>query len=201
MKAYTLLLAGICILFLILQITIPGFTKNLLLNQNSFAEPWRFVSSIFLHAGLSHLIYNLFALLLFGLILENIIGSRKFLLIFFSAGILANLISVNFYSSSLGASGAIFGIIGALTVLRPMMYIFAFGLPMPLFIASIIWVAGDIIMTFLPTNIGTIAHLTGLFIGLLLGFLFRKKYSNKRKLDLVKIPDEYMNQWENYYMR
>src|SRR3989338_10954625 len=99
MKFYALWLSAICILFFILQIAIPGFTDALVLNQQSFIEPWRFVTAIFLHGDITHLIYNLFALVLFGLILEKLIGSRKFLIVFIFSGIFANLISVNFYDS------------------------------------------------------------------------------------------------------
>lgn len=201
MKYSVIILAGVCVLFFIIQLAIPSFTDALILDQTSFHQPWRFVASIFLHGSPSHLLYNMFALILFGLILENIIGTKKFLLIFFLTGIFANLVAVNFYSSSLGASGAIFGIIGVLTILRPTMSIFAFGLPMPLFLASIIWVIGDIITTFVPSNIGTIAHLVGLFLGILFGLLFMKNYSAKRKREGIKIPDDYMDRWENYYMK
>ncbi|MFA4960284.1 MAG: rhomboid family intramembrane serine protease [Candidatus Pacearchaeota archaeon] len=200
MRVYTLLLAGICILIFMLQIIIPGFTNIFILNQNSFVEPWRFVSSIFLHNDITHLIFNLFALILFGLILEYIIGSKKFLFSFFSAGIFANLISINFYSSSLGASGAIFGVIGALTIIKPLMPIWAFGIPMPIFFALVIWAVSDILMTFMPTNVGTIAHLSGLFLGLILGLFFREK-TKRRARNKIRISDEDLNYWESKYMK
>lgn len=168
------------IIVFLLQI-IPGFTKYFILNENSMKEGWRFVSSIFLHGNLIHLIYNLFALALFGSILEKLINSRNFLIVFFITGILANLVSVNFYSSSLGASGAIFGVIGALIIVRPMLIIWAFGMPMPIFIAGIVWAMGDLLgaygfLTGNPiNNTGNIAHLSGMLFGLLIGVLFRKK--------------------------
>jgi len=169
------------------------------LNQSSFIEPYRFITAIFLHGSLVHLIYNLFALILFGLILEKLIGNGKFLLVFFSSGIIANLISVNFYSSSLGASGAIFGVIGALTVIRPMMNVWAFSLPMPLFVAAILWVVGDVIQTFVPSNIGTIAHLSGIFVGIIFGFFYREKLQVKK--NRVIIDEGYMRAWEDRFIR
>ncbi len=162
------------ILFLI-QLLISGFTELFLLNSNSYLQIWRFVTAIFLHGGLAHLLYNIFALALFGSMLERLIGSKRFLIVFFVTGILANIVSVNFYDSSLGASGAIFGVIGALIVIRPLMFIFAFGFPMPLFIAGIIWAAGDLIGLFVPSNVANLAHLSGMFFGLILGFIYRKK--------------------------
>lgn len=203
MKFISLWLALFCILMFILQIAIPNFTDSLILNQNSFSEPYRFISSIFLHGSLTHLIYNLFALLLFGLILEKLIGSKKFIIVFFSSGIIANLISVNFYSSSLGASGAIFGIIGALTIIRPLMAVWAFGIPMPMFIASILWITGDILGIFMPSNIGNIAHLSGIAIGILSGLILRltSKKQPRSFSYKIKIPDDYLDKWEDRYIR
>lgn len=204
-KFYALILSGICIVFFLMQLVVEPFTEFFLLNSESFAEPWRFVTSLFLHGNAAHLLYNLFALAFFGSILEKYIGSNKLLFLFFFSGVLSNLISINFYSSSLGASGAIFGIIGALIIIRPGQPVFAFGLPMPIFIAGILWGAGDIIgaAAFLAgnaiNNTGNIAHLSGMFFGILFGFLLKdwksKKYSKKLDLD-----EDYILRWEDRHM-
>jgi uncharacterized protein len=203
MKFYSLWLAVICIFALILQALIPGFTDALILNHSAFSQPWRFVTSIFLHGSVAHLIYNLFALVFFGMITEKLAGSRRFLVLFFASGILANLISVNFYSSSLGASGAIYGIIGCLTVLQPMMTVFAFSLPMPMFVASIIWTAGDILGLFIPSNTGHIAHLSGLVIGIIFGIYLLQKRIKIPKVQntKLKIPESYIHDWEKHYLQ
>lgn len=191
----------VCIILFILQSSLSSFTNSFILNENSFSQPWRFVSSLFLHADAGHLLYNLFALLLFGIILENIIGTKRFLTAFFVSGIVANLIGINFYNSSLGASGAIFGVIGCLTILRPKMMVFAFGLPLPLFLASIVWVGIDVVRTFMPTNIGTIAHISGIFIGLVYGFYLRRNFTEERRYgERINISDEEIEEWENKYM-
>src|SRR3989344_9487667 len=162
------------VVFLI-QLLFEGVTELFLLDSGYYVEVWRFISAIFLHGRLAHLLYNIFALGLFGSMLERLIGSRRFLIVFFASGILANIVSVNFYDSSLGASGAIFGVIGALIVVRPLMVVWAFGLPMPLFIAGILWAVGDLIGLFVPSNVANLAHLSGMFFGLLLGIFYRKK--------------------------
>ena len=200
-RFYALKMCGLCIFVFILQITIPGFTELFLLNKEYFLQIWRFLTAIFLHGNIIHILYNLFALALFGSILERFIGGRKFLIIFFVTGILANLVAVNFYSSSLGASGAIFGIIGALLVIRPGIMVFAFGLPMPLFIAGILWALGDFIGLFVPSNVGNIAHLSGMFFGLIFGAVYRN-WKYKKIMDYEKYLDErYMRNWENNYLR
>lgn len=191
-KFYAFKLSGIIILIFILQVLFRGFTELFVLDSLVWrGEPWRFLSAIFLHGGLAHLIYNLFALILFGSILESLIGGRKFMAVFFLSGILSNVVAVNFYSSSLGASGAIFGVIGALIVVKPMLLIWAFGMPMPIFIAGILWGAGDLIGAygFLTGNpiddAGNIAHLSGMFFGLILGAVY-KDAGKKRKEKKIK---------------
>ena len=71
-RFYAFKLCGVIIAFFILQWLIPGFTDLFVLNSAAWVEVWRFVTSIFLHGGLGHIAYNLFALALFGSILEII---------------------------------------------------------------------------------------------------------------------------------
>ena len=200
MKYSTFILVGVCVIIFLLQISIQGFTDNFVLKKELlFNEPWRLLTSIFLHSGIPHLLLNMFSLALFGIILEKLIGSNKFLLVFFASGIIANLIAVNFYSSSLGASGAIYGILGCLAVIRPLMMIWAFGFPMPMFIAAILWVGAGVLGVFMPSNVGDIAHLSGIGIGFIIGLVLREW--RKAKKELMRVPEGYMRIWENNYMR
>lgn len=201
-KFYALKLVGVIIVVFILQLLIRGFTELLVLDQNSFIQPWRFVSAIFLHASLTHLIFNMFALALFGSILEKYVGGKRFLLIFFATGIIANLFSVFFYPSSLGASGAIMGVIGTLVILSPLMVVWAFGLPMPMFIAGILWALGDLLGVFNSTsNVGHIAHLSGMVVGLIIGYFFRDKRQRVSKGVRITLDENYMRKWEDYYLK
>lgn len=172
---YALKLCGWMFLIFIIQLLWQGFTETFLLDSEHYSQIWRFVTAIFLHGGFAHLLYNLFALGLFGSMLERLIGGKRFLILFFVTGVLANIFSINFYDSSLGASGAIFGVIGALVAIKPLTVVWAFGLPMPLFIAGTLWVTGDLIGLFIPSNVANLAHLSGIFFGLILGFVYRKK--------------------------
>lgn len=201
-KYFAIWLSLACILFFVFQIIAPEFTDALVLNQSSWIEPWRFITAIFLHGSIPHLLFNMFALILFGMMLESIIGSRKFLIVFFLSGILANLIAVNFYSSSLGASGAIYGILGCLTILRPKMVVWVYSLPMPMFIAALVWIGAGIFGIFNPFQVGDIAHLSGIVVGLLFGFLFRERFREMRERKIRAVLSERgMRRWEDNWMR
>ncbi|PIN89751.1 hypothetical protein COU60_02990 [Candidatus Pacearchaeota archaeon CG10_big_fil_rev_8_21_14_0_10_34_76] len=206
-RFYAFKLSGIMALVFVAQLLIPGFTDIFVLNTKAWVEVWRFVASIFLHGGVGHLLYNLFALMLFGSVLEALIGGKRFIFVFFVTGIIANLISVNFYSSSLGASGAIFGVIGALIFVRPLQVVWAFSLPMPIFVAGILWAIGDIIgaVGFFAgnpiDNTGNIAHLSGMGFGLLLGIFYRRKFGKRKRNERFKLDEKTARDWENNWMR
>ena len=78
-------------------------------------EPWRLLSNMFVHCGLLHLGFNMWALWSAGRILERLVGNTGFLIIYFSSGLAGSLASLwwNVDVPSVGASGAIFGLIGA----------------------------------------------------------------------------------------
>jgi len=201
-KNWAIKLVIICVLVYVLQLIFPGFTDFFLLTQQHPLQIWRYLTAIFLHASLGHLVLNMFALGIFGFILERMIGSRNFLITFFVTGIIANLISINFYDSSLGASGAIFGVIGALVLIRPLMVVWAFGLPMPMFIAAILWAVLDVIGVIVPSGTANIADLSGLAIGLIIGAIYREWGSKKeQQLRVIKIDEDSIRRWEDAYMR
>lgn len=201
---YALQLAVICVIVWIFQQIVPSLTDSFALNSSEvFSKPWTLITYIFLHGSFEHLFYNMFALLLFGLILERVVGRKKFLITFFVAGIAAGIGSVMFYSSSIGASGAIYGVIGVLGFLRPRMPVWSFGFPMPMVAALIIWAAGDFIGLFTPSDlVGHAAHLFGLAFGLAYGFYLRKDYGEhplpRKRSD---ISEEDFESWEDRYVK
>jgi len=202
-KYYALKISGICIIIFILQIIFSGFTDLfLLLGLQSFEQPWRLVTSIFLHGSATHLLFNLFALVLFGSILEKVIGSRRFLLVFFITGIFASILSAFFYEAALGASGAIMGLIGCLTILRPKMIVWAFGMPLPLFIAAILWAFADLggFFAIVQDNTANIAHLAGLGFGLIIGTFLRNNFKIEKTKRKTKVPEKVIRVWETKYM-
>jgi membrane associated rhomboid family serine protease len=77
---------------------------------------WRLITAMFLHIGLLHIAFNMYALYLFGFLIENAFGWKRFLAIYFVTGFLASVASFAFGpvgEIGAGASGAIFGLLGA----------------------------------------------------------------------------------------
>jgi uncharacterized protein len=200
MRFVALWLSGICIAVFGLQ-TIFTTEPFLLINSLKFAEPWRILTAVFAHNDIGHLLSNLIALCLFGLILEGRIGSKKVLMLFLLAGILVNVFSP--YARSLGASGAVYAILGALIVLRPQMIIYVYWLPMPMFLAGIFWFLQDIFGVFYPTGVANLSHVGGLLIGLTAGLTWRKQFADKSpKKTEQKDPilEKQLDEWERQNM-
>jgi membrane associated rhomboid family serine protease len=199
---YTFLLVAICVVVFILQNLFPAITDEfVLVSKDVLSRPWILVTSIFLHGSPDHLIYNMFALALFGSVLENVVGSRKFLIIFYATGIVASIGSVFFYEASLGASGAIMGIIGTLAILRPRMMIFTFGVPMPMIVAAGVWTLIDLAGMFYPSNVANAAHLFGLVSGVIIGLALRKRFFVRTEHKSNVIDEEDIDRWEDEYMK
>lgn|SRR3989338_5254260 len=195
-----LLLCVVMALIFVVQVSVGGFTDAFVLDSSRVAsEPWILLTSIFLHGSATHLLSNLFALGLFGSILEKVVGTRRFLLYFFATGLLASVASSFFYASSLGASGAIFGVLGVLAALRPKMVVWTYGVPMPMFVAVAFWFLLDFAGVFFPSNIANVAHIAGLFAGLAIGIATRSSYKEpaRRREALSK---EELDDWEGEYM-
>lgn len=147
----------------------------------AFEQPWTFVTSIFLHADIAHLFFNMFALFMFGLYLESRVSPKQYLFIFFVAGIFGN---VAYWLTdplgtipAVGASGAIYGIMAMLAVLYPNLIVYVGFAPMPIIFAAVLWFLMEFTGMFVPSNIAHFAHLAGLVIGVAYGFYIRKQRS------------------------
>ncbi|QQK75209.1 rhomboid family intramembrane serine protease [Salicibibacter cibarius] len=137
-------------------------------------EWWRLFTPIFLHLGLQHVLFNSFALFLFGPALEQMLGKVKFIAFYFLTGVTANVATLLLEDLSyrhVGASGAIYGLLG----LYVYMMLFRKELidPQSRQIVTIILFIG-IIMTFLMPGINILAHLIGALSGVAFASLFLK---------------------------
>lgn len=183
---YAFYLLGAIVLVFLAQIVSLGFCQpgNLVCLDPATlpAHPWTIITSMFLHGGLLHLFFNGFALYMFGPYLEQMIGPRRFLAVYFAAGIAGSLTyAATYYLGilpvsipALGASGAIFGILGAVAVLRPNLPIYMWFVPMPMKIAALVWVAFSLVETFQITGVAGAAHLGGLVVGAAMAYIWLK---------------------------
>lgn len=202
MRGAAFIILIVTIAVYVLQMVIPGFTNMfMLISSDILSRPWTLITSMFLHSPTNtlHILFNMLLLYFFGPIVESRIGTRRFLGLYFGAGIIAALFASFFYTAALGASGALMGIMGVAVMLMPNMRVLLWGVvPMTLRNLAILFVVIDIFNTFAATNIATVAHFAGLASGLVYGYYlkktqkkFRKKFSNKTQLDQDDI-EEYL---------
>ncbi|RZT91752.1 rhomboid protease GluP [Ancylomarina subtilis] len=150
---------------------------------------WRLLSNCFLHIGLIHLLFNMYALLYIGLLLEPIIGKWKLGFAFILTGIAGSLLSLAWHDMivSAGASGAIFGLYGVYLALLTTNLIDKES-KKGILVSILIFVGYNLLFG-LKGGIDNAAHIGGLFSGILLGFSFYPSLSNQEaKLKGLLIP-------------
>lgn len=147
---------------------------------------WRLISALFLHHNLLHLLVNLWALWNAGRLCERLYGSWVFLFLYFASGALANLASIAWDPSrtSLGASGAIFGILGALLAFLahrgthvPAQVVRAHA------VSTLIFVLFNLVSGALQATTDNAAHIGGLFAGLVLGAIMVRPLDRELRLE------------------
>jgi len=153
---------------------------------------WTFLTSMFMHGGFFHLFANMISLFFVGSLVEKILGARRYLYFYLVAGIIASLLFVlssfifvaDLNSYAVGASGALFGLVGLLVLLTPNLPVYLLFVPIPikmkyagpgmLILLWLISLAGNV-------PIGNMAHLGGLLVGLVYGFYLKSKFKNKTR--------------------
>jgi len=149
--------------------------------QSGYFAPWQLVSYGFLHGGFNHLFFNMFALWMFGLQLERVWGSQRFALYYFVCivgaaitQLIVQQLSGQFYPT-IGASGAVFGLLLAYGVTWPENRVLLLFFPVPIKAKWFVVIYGGIELIFGITNampqIAHFAHLGGLLFGA--GLLWR----------------------------
>jgi membrane associated rhomboid family serine protease len=152
-------------------------------------------SSIFMHGGWLHLAGNMLFLWIFGDNVEHRVGHVPYLLFYLAAGVIASfaqiLIDTDSIIPTLGASGAISGVLGAYLVMFPTnrvtVFIFRFLLPVPAIVAIGMWAVlqfingfGAIAVTEQTGGIAYMAHIGGFVAGVVAGLLFRMVFNEPR---------------------
>ncbi|MEK6926440.1 MAG: rhomboid family intramembrane serine protease [Nanoarchaeota archaeon] len=154
---------------------------------------WTFITSMLMHGGFFHLFANMLSLFFVGSLTEKILGRKRYFWFYIAAGLFAGFLFVfssliftsEINSYAVGASGAIFGLIGLLMILTPNLPVYLMFVPIPvkmkyaapgmLIVLWLISIAGNV-------PIGNTAHLGGFLAGLFYGFYLKKKYSRKTRM-------------------
>ena len=150
-----------------------------------YFRSWQFVSYMFLHASLSHLFFNMWALWMFGRTLEYEIGSRRFLIYYMVCGVGAAILQMGVaalagevYFRMLGASGAVMGLLLSFGVMHPNERLFIIPIPFP--IKAKWFVVGYAVLEMMlgwtgaNSGVAHFAHVGGMLWGLLLLLYWRK---------------------------
>ncbi len=160
------------------------FSSNLVANMGLqpalfTQKPWTIITSMFLHKEFFHIFSNMLVLFFFGRIVFKLTGGWRFLVIYFIGGIAGSLLYLWIgpqNSIAFGASGAVYAIAGTLVVLMPNMRVSLWGIiPLPLWVFTIVFLGVLSIPPFAGPNIAWQAHMGGLAVGLIAGFIFKRQ--------------------------
>lgn len=161
----TYVLIALCTLVYILQILFPSLTTLGAVNGSLVrsGQVYRLVTGMFMHGSIWHLLCNMYSLYVIGCATENYFGKKKFLLIYFVSGIIGSMFSCIFNTSwSLGASGAIFGLMGALCYFG---YYYRLYMGKALYSEIIPVIVLNLALSLIVSNIDFYAHIGGLIGG------------------------------------
>ena len=155
----------------IYTLIIMGAKVNSLIDKG---QVWRLITCAFLHGGLIHIFFNMYALKILGPEIEYVYGKIKYLVIYLLSAIAASIFSYIFgpQSVSVGASGAIFGLFGAMLIFgikhrKQMVKAYMMNILQVIFVNVIIGISSS--------NIDNAAHFGGLIVGALIALLLGER--------------------------
>lgn len=184
----TVVLIAVSVAIWLLDRLSGGFLSQWLAYNSALVptQPWRIVTVLFVHSGVFHILFNMWALFIFGRMLENMLGTWRFLALYFISGIAGSML-VTFLAPGtwvVGASGAIFGLFAAFFVLQRSLGNNAVQL--------LVIIGLNLVIGFLPgTNISWQAHVGGVLAGFVTGFVFsRTRNVRQRGLQMTLLALE-----------
>jgi len=196
-----LIVANVIVFFL--QQTAPGVTGSLaFVPRYALLQPWTVLTYMFVHASITHILFNMIALYFFGPRVEERIGSNRFIVLYTVSGITGALMSLIFapYSPIIGASGAIFGVMLAFARFWPDAQIYIMAILPIQARAAVILMAAISLWSGLQgsrTGVADFAHLGG-FVGGWLYLVWLERRGGTKKFRAKATPvvaKETLTQW------
>jgi membrane associated rhomboid family serine protease len=176
--SYSGLILLACIVVFLISLIFPTFVEDYLaLNQDLVIKrPWTLITYMFVHANFNHIFWNMVVFFFFGPELERRVGESKFLRIYILSGIVAAFGQMLISGGTMmGASGAIFGVLGCLAVIAPEIRILLFFvIPMSIRGAVVLFALIDFLSMGSADSIAHMAHIVGLLVGLAYGQAMRR---------------------------
>lgn len=180
LKSYTFLIGVICVVVLILQKTVVGFDYAFVLMDDRLWRLDTWITCIFMHGNVVHLVSNMVGVLTIGYYLEKIMGKNKYLKLYWLSGIAGSALQMAYYilideqCGIIGASGALCGIVGAVAYYRPTTRLLLFFI-IPMRVVHLYWffLVFEIVNAIINRGTGNVAHLAHVG-GLISGFLLAK---------------------------
>ena len=194
------LIANVLIFFV--QQTVPGVDRALVfVPAMLLARPWTLVTYMFLHAGFTHILFNMLGLYFFGPRVEQRIGSERFVALYMISGITGGLLS--FYNPSvpiIGASGAVYGVLLAYARFWPRDQMLVWGI-IPVEVRWLVLIYTVISLMGWGSGVAHFAHLGG-FLGAFLFLLWLERGAGARKFQKVATSpppakDAVLGNWRN----
>jgi len=181
---YSGMILILCVLVFLVSESFPSFSSNYLELRPALlaAHPWTLITHIFVHADEGHLFFNMIFLFFFGTELERRVGESKFLQIFIISGLVAAVgqMAVLPAESMVGASGALFGVMGCLAVIAPEITVLLFFvIPLSIRAAVVLFAIIDFAFMGSADNIAHMAHISGLLVGLAYGGILKDRYRRR----------------------
>ena len=160
-------------------------------------RPWQLVTYAFMHGGFEHILFNMFALYMFGGVIERTFGACNYTIYYFACAIVAAVAQLlvmkyfpNGFYHTIGASGAIFGLLLAFGMLYPKekMFLIFLPIPMPAWLFVIGYAVVELVLGVTGTQAGVahFAHLGGMVGGYVMIQYWRGKLPLKPKRQLLR---------------
>lgn len=155
--------------------------------DSPYFKIWQPVTHMFMHSDIGHLFFNMFGLWMFGSTVESVLGSKRFLILYFVSGFGAMFLSAftnylilgpNVTTVSIGASGAVYGAMFAFAYMFPNSMVLMFFFPIRAKFLIPIFIGVQLISGLRQTpddNIGYFAHLGGMLFAFLLLYYWKRK--------------------------
>jgi len=179
----TLALLAANFFFFALQSFVPGFTEALWLvpAEALGGALWQFVTYMFLHGSLEHILFNMVSLGFMGISLEAMLGAKRFVGLYFASGLGSAALHLTLSGASqspmLGASGAVLGLLAAYGVMRPRGIILIMGIPVPAAIGVVVFAVAQFALGYysLEPGVANFGHFGGIVTGAAIALMWRWK--------------------------